>query len=264
METKRQSLGFFDQVIYSVQPAKYKELLEQTGRKVIVYVLLLSLCLGIMQFAIPTAGWFLSFGGLDNLFTEVLPAIELQDGKLSVENKIEIGTDSTTYVLIDTERVNMQISDLETDKYISEILVAEENMIIYASGMDAMELRFADLGDVSLTNTGLAALKPFIYTVMAVTFITQICSQVFDVLTWGMLMALCCWGPFRLKGTAKMKYTKILGLAIYAQTAAKLVTAFNSCVGLISDNIILYYAGMLVSMFLLMNGIRKLEEPAHE
>ena len=264
METETQRLGFFDQVIYSVQPQKYGELMQQSKKKLISYVLILAVCLSIMQFVIPVAGWFLSFGGLDNLFTEVLPAIEMSNGKLSVEDKIEIGADSATYILIDTERVAMQENDLETDNYISEILVAEENMLIYTSGMGAMEIRFADLGNATLDNAGLTALKPFIYMVLAISFLAQTASGAFDLVVWGALMAMCCWGPFRLKGAEEVKYMNLFKLGIYAQTAAKLVTAFNGCVGIISDNFIVYYAGMMVSMFLLMQGIRKLEVKAHE
>lgn len=264
METKEQRLGFFDQVICSVQPKKYSELLGQKGKTVVRYVLILALCLSIMQFLIPAAGWFLSFGGLDNLFTEVLPAIELQDGKLSVGNKIEIGENSATYILIDTERVSMQESDLNTEDYISEILVAEENMIMYTSGMGAMEMRFADLGNVSLDNDGLKAMKPFIYLVLVVSFIAQIGSAVFDLVLWGALMTLCCWGPFRLRGTEKIPFIKIMTLAIYAQTAGKLVTAFNASAQIISSNYIVYYVGMMVSMMLLMAGLRKLEDKPNE
>jgi len=264
METETQSLGFFDQVILSVQPKKYGELVNQNRRKVFSYVIMLSLCLSIMQFLIPAAGWFLSFGGLDNLFTEVLPAIELQNGRLSVEDKIEIGEGSATHILIDTERVAMEESDLKTEEYISEILVAEENMMVYTSGMGVMEMRFADFGNVSLDNAGLLSLKPFIYTVLAFSFLMQIASGAFDLLLWGALMALCCWGPFRLKGTEQLSFGKIMALGIYAQTAAKLVTAFNASAHLISNNFIIYYAGMMISMMLLMNGLRKLEGQAHE
>ncbi len=264
METEREKLGFFDQLIYSVQPAKYKELLKQSGKKVIAYAMVLSLCLSIMSFIIPVAGWFATFGGLDNLFTEVLPAIELQDGRLSVENKIEIGDDGLNHILVDTERVSMQVSDLDTENYISEILVAEENMIIYVSGMEAMELPFAELKELQLDNEGLASLKPFIYVVLAITFVTHIFSKLFDLLVWGVMMAVCCWGPFRLKNVMELKYTQILGLAIYAQSAASLITAFNGSVGWIPDNTLLYYVGVMASMFLLMSGLRKLEENPHE
>lgn len=264
METKEQSLGFFDQVIYSVQPKKYRELISQTGKKVIGYVLILSLCLSIMQFLIPAAGWFLSFGGLDNLFTEVLPAIELSNGRLSVENKIEIGENSATYILIDTERVTMQESDLNTEEHISEILVAEENMLVYTSGMGTMEIRFADLGQISLNNEGLKAMKSFIYMIIAVSFIMQIGAGAFDLVLWGALMSLCCWGPFRLRGTEQIPFVKIMTLAIYAQTAGKLVTAFNASAQIISSNYIVYYVGMMVSMMLLMSGLRKLEDRPNE
>lgn len=264
METVKERLGFFDQVIYSVQPKRYKDLIEQKGRKVISYVLTLALCLSIMQFVIPAFGWFASFGGLENLFTEVLPAIELQDGKLSVGNKIEIGEDSATHILIDTERVSMQESDLNEEEYMSEILVAEENILLYSSAMGVTEIRFADLGELSVNNEGLVSITPFIYILLAVSFFAQIFAAMFDLFMWGFLMALCCWGPFRLRGTSKLAFGKVLSLALYAQTASKLVTAFNASAQLISDNYILYYAGMMVSMLLLMQGLRKLEDKEHE
>lgn len=265
METERQKLGFFDRVIYSVQPARYEELMNNTGKKLISYILILSLCLSIMQFVIPAAGWFSSFGGLDNLFKEVLPTIQLENGKLSVEDKIEIGEGSATHILIDTERISMNESDLKTDAYVSEVLLAEENMIIYTSGTGTVEIRYEDLGNVALDNNALVSLKPFIYLVLVISFIIFMFSQIFDLVTWGLLMALCCWGPFQLRGTEKIAYKKIFALAIYAQTVAKLIVAFNGCVGLIPDNFILYYLGMMVSMFLLMSGIRKLGgQTAHE
>jgi hypothetical protein len=137
-------------------------------------------------------------------------------------------------------------------------------MLVYTSGMGTMEIRFADLGNVTLDNAGLSALKPFIYMTLAVAFLAQIASGIFDLLTWGVLMAVCCWGPFRLKGTDKIPFGKIMTLAIYAQTDAKLVTAFNASAHLVKDNLIVYYAGMMVSMMLLMSALRKLEVKTDE
>lgn len=61
-----------------------------------------------------------------------------------------------------------------------------------------------------------------------------------------------------------MPFVKIMTLAIYAQTAGKLVTAFNASAQIISSNYIVYYIGMMVSMMLLMAGLRKLEDKPNE
>ena len=135
---------------------------------------------------------------------------------------------------------------------------------MYTSGMGTMEMRFADLGDIYLDNEGLASLKPFIYLVIGMTFVAQIGTGIFDLVVWGALMALCCWGPFRLKGTEKVSFKRIMILGIYAQTAGRLATAFNASAGLIPGNYIVYYAGMMAAMFLLMSGLRKLEGKADE
>lgn len=264
METKRQELGFFDQVIHSVQPSKYKELLAQSGKKVVSYLLILCFLLSFMQFVIPAAGWFASFGGLEHLIQDVLPAIELSGGKLEVADRIEIGAGGSTYVVIDTDVNRVSEKDLDTDKYIAQILVSKENALIYNASIGATEIRFADFGNVVLGNKDLVAMIPFIYLILIISFVTHVFSQVFDLILWGVMMSVCCWGPFRLKGTEKLRFAQILSLAIYAQTAMRLVLAFNTCVSFMEDYYMLYYIGIMSAMLLLMTGMRKMGDKTQE
>ena len=129
METQTKKLGFFDQLIYSVQPKHYKELASQPRRKVITYVLMLGLILGIMNYVIPAAGFVMSVGGMENFFMEALPEIKLSDGELHVASKIEIGKDTVTHILVDTSVDRVDESSLG-EEYVSEVLVARENMIV--------------------------------------------------------------------------------------------------------------------------------------
>jgi hypothetical protein len=245
-------------MICSVQPSKYIDLLNQSGKKVISYLLLLCFLLSVMQFVIPAAGWFASFGGLEHLIQEVLPAIELSGGKLHVEDRIEIGAGSSTYVVIDTTKDSVTEKDIEKDKYLAQILVSRDNVLIYNMSMGTTEIRFADLGNVTLGNKELLVMIPFIYLILLVSFVTHMFSQMFDLILWGTMMSLCCWGPFRLKGTKKLCFAQVLSLAIYAQTAMRLVVAVNSCVNFMKDDYMLYYIGIMASMFFLMSGLRKM------
>ena len=54
------------------------------------------------------------------------------------------------------------------------------------------------------------------------------------------------------------RFAQVLSLAIYAQTAMRLVVAVNSCVNFMKDDYMLYYIGIMASMFFLMSGLRKM------
>lgn len=257
-EQKR--IGFFDQIIYSVQPNKYKELLKQPGKSVVFYVILLGLCLCIMDYVIPVAGYMTSFGGVDHLITKVLPKIEFSQGQLQTDGKIEIGRDSTVHILVDTSLEKIEAENIQKDKYISEILIGQNNMIIYSSYMGTAEMEFAQYKDASFNNESLLSLKPWIYMILIINFFTTLFAELFRYLISALPLAVVGWlmgGPDR---TGRLGFFKIYMLALYAKTAVALFVAFNNTAGLLSSQVLVIYAGLMITMFLLMTGIRKAEE----
>lgn len=259
METQTKKLGFFDQLIYSVQPKHYKELANQPRRKVITYVLILGLILGIMNYVIPAAGFVMSVGGMENFFMEALPEIKLSDGELHVASKIEIGKDTVTHILVDTSVDRVDESSLG-EEYVSEVLVARENMIVDNGEMGAYEVEFSQLKGIDLDNKGLLSLMPFIYTVLIISFFMGSLMLLVEYLFTAAFLALFCWGPFSMRGSEGIKYSKVFALAIYAQTVPELLVAFNNSAAIISNQMIVSYAAIAAAMILLMNGIRKTGE----
>lgn len=257
-EQKR--IGFFDQIIYSVQPNKYKELLKQPGKAVIFYVILLGLCLCIMDYVIPVAGYMTSFGGIDHLITKILPKIEFSQGQLAADSKIEIGRESTVHILVDTSLEKVEVESIQKDKYISEILIGQNNMIIYSSYMGTAEMEFAQYKDTSFNNESLLSLKPWIYMILIINFFTTLFAELFRYLISALPLSVVGWlmgGPDR---TGRLSFFKIYMLALYAKTAVALFSAFNNVAGLLSSQVFVLYAGLMITMFLLMTGIRKAEE----
>lgn len=259
METETKRLGFFDQVIYSVQPKRYKDLAMQPRRKVMSFVLILGLVLAIMNFIIPTAGFAFSVGGFENFIVEVLPDIELSGGKLSVDSRIEIGKDTLTHILVDTSVAKVDEKSLG-EGYVSEVLIAGENMIVDNGEMGAYEISFSQFGNISIDNKGLLDLLPFVYMVLVVSFFANMLTTLTEFLFFAAFIALFCWGPFSMRDVAKISYGKAFALAVYAHAVPELIVAFNGSAGIISNQLIVSYAATAAAMFLLVSGIRHTQE----
>lgn len=258
--SEQKKIGFFDQIIYSVQPNKYKELLKQPGKAVVFYIILLGLCLCVMDYVIPIAGYMTSFGGVDHLITKVLPKIEFSQGQLQADSKIEIGKESTVHILVDTSLEKVEIDSVQKDKYISEILIGQKNMIIYSSYMGTAEMEFAQYKDAYFNNESLLRLKPWIYAMLISNFFTALFAELFRYLISALPLAVVGWlmgGPDR---TGRLSFFKIYMLALYAKTAVALFVSFNNAAGLLKSQVLILYVGLMFTMFLLMTGIRKAEE----
>lgn len=260
MDTETKRIGFFDQVIYSVQPSKFGLLLGQKRRKVISYTIILMVCLTLMNFVVPVAGFFASVGGYDQFVTEGLPDIELKEGTLQVGSKIEIGKNSATHVLVDTSVEKAATSDINEEDYIAEVIVTKNNMVVYNSGMSAVELDFSQFDGIVLNNEGLLNMKTVVYLFLVICFFSSLVTQVFNYLLEAAFVALLCWGPFTVRGAERMKFTKILAAAIYAKSVPELFVAFNNSAGWISNTYILSYVAIGAAVFILMSALRKTSE----
>lgn len=259
METETKKLGFFDQVIYSVQPKRYKDLAIQPRRKVVSFVLILGMVLAIMNFVIPAAGFVFSVGGFENFIVEILPDIKLSEGKLNVDSRIEIGKDTVTHILVDTTVAKVDEKSLG-EGYVSEILVARENMIVDNGEMGAYEISFSQFGDISIDNKGLLSLLPLIYMVLVMSFFMSILTMLAEYLFSAAFIALFCWGPFSMRDVERIRYGKAFTLAVYARAVPELAVAFNSSAGIISNQLIVSYIAIAAAMFLLVSGIRHTQE----
>lgn len=257
---EKNKISFIDQILYSVQPEKYRELVTQPAKAAAGFLIILCLWLTIMDYVVPAAGWIASFGGFDHLITKVLPEIVLSDGELSVADRIEIGKGETVHLLVDTSQEKVTKENLNQQKYQAEFLIARDNMVLYNSYIGAMEIDFAQFGNSTLNNETLLQVKPWIYAMLIINFFTVFIAELIRYLFAALPMAVLGWimgGPER---TNRLSFSSIFFLALYAKAAAALVLSFNSTAGLLSSEVLLVYAGLFFTVFLLMNGIRKIEE----
>ena len=101
---EKNKISFIDQILYSVQPEKYRELVTQPAKAAAGFLIILCLWLTIMDYVVSAAGWIASFGGFDHLITKVLPEIVLYAGVLAVGDRMDIGNAETVHLLVDTSQ----------------------------------------------------------------------------------------------------------------------------------------------------------------
>ena len=257
---ENKKIGFFDQIIYSVRPSKYKELLKQPVKRVVLFMILLGLCLTIMNFVIPVTGWMVGFGGLDHLIMETLPKIEMKDGKLAVGSRIEMGEGGNFHILVDTDVKKVDEKAIDSEKHMVDIVVGEENAILYNSVAGTVEVDFTKTPELFMNNKSILAMKPFLYMLLIIAFISNIISEIIGYLVGALPFAVVEWVIGGTTFKERLKFSQIFILSLYAKTAAALFLAFNASAKLVSDGIILMYVAMFVTMYLLVTGIRKTEE----
>jgi hypothetical protein len=179
---------------------------------------------------------------------------------LTAQSKIEIGKESTVHILVDTSVDEMKTANLDTDKYVSEILIGKNNMILYSSYAGAAQLDFAQYQDYSFDNQTLLILKPWIYAGLIISFFTTMVTELISYLISALPLALIEWlvgGPRR---SNRLSFPKIYLLTLYAKTVVELILDFISTSGWIDNQELLVYFGLIISMLLLMAGVRKTEE----
>lgn len=260
METENKTKsGFFDQIAFSVQPDKYKELVLLPKKTVVFYMLLIGICLSIMNYVIPMAGWMTSFGGLDHLIKEELPRIEFSKGVLDVESKIEIGKDTLQHFLVDTTKEKVTPEEIDKEKYPMEVLVSRTNMLIYAEVGGIIPIDFSMYKDAQWDNSTLLQMKPMIYAVMIIQFFSSIVKEIMQYLIGALPLAFVAWMVGAAERKNRLKFSQIFALTIYAKTAVALFASFNASANLLENPFLIAYGGMFLTVMLLVTGIKKVE-----
>lgn len=251
--------GFFDQIAFSVQPDKYKELSLLPKKKVVFYVLLMGICLTIMNYVIPMAGWLTSFGGLDHFLKEGLPKIEFSHGVLSVDDRIEMGKGTPQHLLVDTSKEKITPEEVDQENYMMEVLVSKTNMLMYADFAGTVSIDFSMYQNVVFTNDKLLEMKPAMYTAMVIQFFSQIIREIMQYLIAALPLAFGAWLIVSAEQKKRMQFSQAFVLTLYAKTAAALFLAFNASANLLKDQVLLIYGTMMLTVILLMTGIKKAE-----
>lgn len=121
-------MGFFSKLYYSISGFEnYRYFIRQKTGKAVVYLLLLSLIIGLISIIQPVIGFNEMINSLYKSFDSTVPDFTLQNGKLDVKGEMPviIGEGAST-IIIDTSG---KTDESLLDSYDSALLVLQDRII---------------------------------------------------------------------------------------------------------------------------------------
>lgn len=245
----REQVGIADCFVISMfSPKEYEKLLGLKTGKIAVYVLLLTLLISIIQYAIPVMSAVAAMGGMKKLIINEVPDFSIKEGKFSLSEKFEKSDEQAgVYMILDTTVKEYEKEDVPVNA-VQAVMVSESNILVYNSmvglGGTVEEIHFSDYKDVVVDNEILADMSGFIYAGMFSTFVLiwffMIIKHLFVALFYAAAL-------FILVQTMMVDATfgRVYKTALFAQSVGAIVLAITYCV----NNSLFIMAGGIFNIF---------------
>ena len=115
---KSEKISWFEQFkIACLKPSQYKRLLNLAKGKVILFLAAITLITTILGYGMDVAGFTVSVGGWKNFILNRLPAFELKDGTLSVDQEMDFEIGGVHFVA-DTSKDKVSTEDFLVDGFL--------------------------------------------------------------------------------------------------------------------------------------------------
>lgn len=223
-------------------PKDYGKLLKLRVGKTVLYVVVITLFVALIQYAIPGLGAIAGLGGMKEIIMNEIPEFSLQDGKFYFEEKIEQKDEvAGIYMILDTSVEEFERKDIP--KNITQaVMVSENNMMVYNSvygvgGMLDIQ-NFSDFKDVSISNKTVADKSGVIYVGLFFMFVVMYVTSVIEYLMTALLFTLFTYMFVKLV-MHKLSFGIVYKVAIFAKTIGIIVESVTVCLGME----LLYLAG---------------------
>ncbi|MDE5778286.1 MAG: DUF1189 domain-containing protein [Lachnospiraceae bacterium] len=246
----KEKVGMADCFVISMfSPKEYGKLIKLGTGRVAFYLVLLTLLVSVIQYAIPVLSAVAAMGGMKEIIMNEVPEFSLENGKFSFSEKLEQSDEQAgIYMIVDTDVREYTKKDVPAHT-IEAIMVSESNILAYNSlaGLGGMteETRFSDFKDLTMDNVKLADMSGLIYAGMAVIFVF---IWLF-VFAKHMLVALF-YSVVILFLTKSMmadaSFGKTYKVALFAQSIGAVVMAVTYCI----NNSLFIMAGSIFNIFI--------------
>lgn len=232
-ETERMSIA--DRFITAMfLPKEYGKLLRLSFGKLVQFLLLLILLVGVIRYAVPVLGAIAGMGGVKNIIQNKIPDFALEKGTFTLSEKFEwIDESGGVYILVDTDEDEFTREDIP-ENMVETIMVSNTN-ILFANQVPGLggiiqENRWEDMANISVNNDILAESSPMIYAALFFLFIMMYFMELIKYLMGGLLYAIVMLLLVRTM-MIDISFGDIYKSAIYAQAIGAIVNAVMYCIG---------------------------------
>lgn len=248
-------MGFFQKILHSVAGfGKYRFFIRQRPGKAVVYLLLLSLILGVASLIPLVVDFNNAISGFITDFDKSVPNFTFENGKLSVEGNMPIilGEGNSTVIIDTSDRTDESV----LGNYDNAILITSDRMIqkTYAN---RQVTNFSLMQGVKFDRESVKRVLPFIkfLSVFIIIFgsIFFICAKFFSALIVSLIGLIIN----AVRGTA-LPYSDVFKISVYSLTLPLLIGTLINLTGVnIPYLYLIFYLIAIVYVWGSFNSIKK-------
>jgi hypothetical protein len=253
--------GFSEQIVYAMfRPSKYESLLKLKKSRFTAFVVVMVLVLSIVTFVIPTGAVIAGFGGFERLFTSVIPAMSVKDGKLQIEEPFSMSFNQYN-VLIDTDEESP--ADDKLDKVGAYIAVGSKIIRFAVSTgstvYDYSTVSMAGMLTEGFSNKTLTNMIPSIYAAMFITFLVMCVGFLIKYMFIALVLA---WAAsfMNKKMNLNLSFGELFKLSFYAQSFAMILMNFNDALGSPIPYIITSFVSIFVTLQFMTSSLMSISK----
>lgn len=244
--------------IFMISLVRARELAEtsvRTASRFVGYVIFISILVALMTFAVPGASKIVSFGGFSNLFRNVVPAFEVDDGVLTADKKFEMKL-TNLKIVMDTDLDEYGFSDFETDgiyvaigsKYIKMISITDIDE--ESTYNEIYRYPVAMIFPSGSSNETLVRLIPMVYIMMAFGFVVVAAISAVRYLLAALMYSLFSQSLMSVS-KLPMTFGDSLHMCFYAETLGIILVNMNNAMGYPVSSFIMSAVGIFITIIII-------------
>lgn len=255
-------MTFSEQIVYAMfNPNKYKELIQLKKGRFVLFAMVISMVLGIVNFVVPTSAWIARFGGFEKLFDRKIGNIIYENGELKDDTKYEMSFNGTHFK-INTDEETVPKSEMKKDgiyvtfgsKYAQMSSVYDEKVHTYQS------FGYAGMLPEGFDNQSLVDFIPTIYVYLVLVFITSCIGYYIRYAFFAIILSFMI-NTINQKLELGLTFTQRFRLCFYGETLGLIVSNFNRALGLLPDLLVsfvtIFVSVRMISTSLISMAIEK-------
>lgn len=258
------TVNIFAELVHSVYDFKsYPGYRKNKGGKVFLYGLLLSTLFFLISVLLPVITTIVGFGGFVNMVREAIPNFELEDGRLWVEEPVEIqqydSYQGGICFRVDTENpITEEITDVDLLAFDQVLVLDAEHGIVKAEGGSVIRFSYRDFDIGNWDRESfLKEMVPVIPIILWVGLIIIVCSGFFGFFAGAFVTAVIGSIQSAVMG-CRLKFGDLYKLAIYARTPAMVVKTVYSWIPLVIPYF--YIINFGISAFYMWKALQHIRE----
>ena len=232
---KTEKMSLTDRFITAMfLPKEYGKLLGQSGGRLVQFLLLLILLVGVIRYVIPFLGAIAGMGGMKNIIQNRIPGFSLENGTFTLDKEFEwLDESGGIYVLVDTGVEEFTRDDIP-ENMVETILVSHTNILfmnqVPGLGGIVQEHKWNEMTGVAVNNDILAENSTMICVILLPFFFLLYVLELVKYLVSGLFYSIVMLLLARTM-MIDISFGDIYKSAIYAQAIGAVVSAVMYCIG---------------------------------